>query len=154
LFHIRQHTILTLFPYTTLFRSNKMNRLSSLDFVQAVHPVQSYKIATIHQQMGPLAKTLEDFQDNEQAVLPQSVNKTEYTGRGVKVGVIDTGIDYTHPELKTNYKGGYDLVDLDEDPMQTLPTQGMPTEHGSHVAGIIAGNGVRQGDAPEAPISG
>lgn len=132
--------------------SNKMNRLSSLDFVQAVHPVQSYKITTIHQQMGPLAKTLEDFQDNEQAVLPQSFNKTEYTGCGVKVGVIDTGIDYTHPDLKKNYKGGYDLVDLDEDPMETMPKQGMPTEHGSHVAGIIAGNGVLKGVAPEADI--
>lgn len=28
-----------------------------------------------------------------------------YTGKGIKVGVIDTGIDYEHPNLKDAYKG-------------------------------------------------
>ncbi|NWQ43506.1 S8 family serine peptidase [Bacillus sp. EB106-08-02-XG196] len=31
-------------------------------------------------------------------------------GQKVKVGVLDTGIDYNHPDLKTVYKGGHDLV--------------------------------------------
>ncbi|RPF54104.1 S8 family serine peptidase [Aquisalibacillus elongatus] len=75
-----------------------------------------------------------------------------YTGEGVKVGVIDTGIDYQHPDLEKNYQGGFDVVDFDEDPMETTPEDGMPTLHGTHVSGIIAGNGTMQGVAPDADI--
>ena len=76
------------------------------------------------------------------------------TGKGVKVGIIDTGIDYHHPDLKAAYKGGYDFVDDDADPMETTyadwkasgraeTNQGSTysTEHGTHVAGIVAGRG-------------
>lgn len=75
-----------------------------------------------------------------------------YTGKGVKVGIVDTGIDYTHPDLKKNYKGGYDLVDFDDDPMESTPEQGIPTLHGSHVAGIIGANGQMKGVAPDAEL--
>ncbi|MGC5168213.1 S8 family serine peptidase [Luteimicrobium sp. DT211] len=75
------------------------------------------------------------------------------TGKGVKVGIIDTGIDYDHPDLKAVYAGGYDFVDHDSDPMETTYAQWKAsgqvetnsggetyyTEHGTHVAGIIAG---------------
>ncbi|WP_235820440.1 S8 family serine peptidase [Halalkalibacter krulwichiae] len=74
------------------------------------------------------------------------------TGKGIKVAVIDTGIDYHHPDLKANYKGGYDVVDYDRDPMETVATQGPPTLHGTHVAGIIAANGQVKGIAPDADI--
>lgn len=73
------------------------------------------------------------------------------TGKGVTVGVIDTGIDYTHPDLKRNYAGGRDLVDNDGDPMETK-TLGRATLHGTHVAGIIAANGKLKGVAPDARI--
>ncbi|WP_440446423.1 S8 family serine peptidase [Neobacillus bataviensis] len=73
------------------------------------------------------------------------------TGRGVKVGVIDTGVDYTHPDLQRNYAGGHDLVDNDRDPMETKAI-GRATIHGTHVAGIIAANGKIKGVAPEAKI--
>ncbi|MFD8686128.1 S8 family serine peptidase [Streptomyces sp. NPDC059651] len=76
------------------------------------------------------------------------------TGKGVKVGIIDTGIDYRHPDLKGVYAGGYDFVDDDTDPMETTyedwkasgraeTSAGSTyyTEHGTHVAGIIAGRG-------------
>ncbi|WP_078429696.1 S8 family serine peptidase [Alkalihalobacterium alkalinitrilicum] len=74
------------------------------------------------------------------------------TGKGVKIAVIDTGIDYSHPDLKANFKGGYDVVDDDQDPMETTPQQGGITIHGTHVAGIIAANGKIKGVAPEAEI--
>ncbi|WP_345893217.1 S8 family serine peptidase [Ferdinandcohnia quinoae] len=76
------------------------------------------------------------------------------TGRGVKVGIIDTGVDYTHPDLRMNYRGGYDLVDGDDDPMETKGSSVHNTVHGTHVAGIIAANGKLKGVAPEAEIIG
>lgn len=51
-------------------------------------------------------------------------------GAGVKVAVIDTGIDYRHPDLDGNYKGGWDFVNNDADPLDD-------NGHGTHCAGII-----------------
>ena len=53
------------------------------------------------------------------------------TGAGIKVAVIDTGIDYNHPDLAQNYAGGDDFVFNDGDPMDDHG-------HGTHVAGTIA----------------
>lgn len=74
------------------------------------------------------------------------------TGRGIKIGIIDTGIDYHHPDLHENYRGGFDTIEMDEDPMETLRKEGQPTSHGTHVAGVIAGNGKMRGVAPEADL--
>jgi subtilisin len=54
-------------------------------------------------------------------------------GRGarIKVAVIDTGIDYTHPEFAGIYRGGIDIINNDDDPMDDH-------FHGTHVAGTIA----------------
>lgn len=77
-------------------------------------------------------------------VVHNNVNK----GTGIKVAVIDTGIDYTHPDLDANYYGGWDFVNDDSEPMDDHG-------HGTHVAGIIAaednGFGV-VGVAPEANL--
>lgn len=53
--------------------------------------------------------------------------------REVKVAVLDTGVDYTHPDLKGRIlrDKGYNFVDNDSD---TMDDNG----HGTHVSGIIA----------------
>jgi len=64
------------------------------------------------------------------------------TGQGVKLAIIDTGIDYIHddpddvpyvvdPEFPGIYKGGYDFFNNDVDPYDD-------NGHGTHVAGIAA----------------
>ena len=71
-------------------------------------------------------------------------------GTGVRVAIIDTGIDYTHPDLRDAYAGGYDFYSNDSDPMDEF-------WHGTHVAGIV---GARANDtgaigvAPECRLYG
>ncbi len=73
------------------------------------------------------------------------------SGRGVVVAVLDTGIDYTHPDLggtigpSQKILGGYDFVDDDDDPIDR-------DGHGTEVAGIIAADGRLMGIAPEASL--
>src|SRR5699024_11478445 len=55
-------------------------------------------------------------------------------------------------DLNANVKGWYDLVDLDDDPFETRPEEGIPTSHGTHVSGIIAANGELKGVAPNANL--
>lgn len=58
------------------------------------------------------------------------------TGGGVAVAVLDSGVDYTHPDLVGNWAGGYDVHDDDPDPMPGRWANG--AGHGTHVAGTIA----------------
>jgi len=69
-------------------------------------------------------------------------------GGGVKVAVLDTGIDLDHPDLQDNVKGGINTINL-------LKSADDDNGHGTHVAGIIAGvdNNVGVlGTAPQAEL--
>lgn len=70
-------------------------------------------------------------------------------GSGVKVAILDDGLDCTHPDLAANFAGGYDFVHM------TPECAYAPGPHGTAVAGIIAaaanGSGV-VGMAPSARI--
>ena len=84
----------------------------------------------------------------------QAPDGGKLTGAGVLVAVIDTGVDYSHPDLGGGWSkkviGGYDFVNGDADPMDD-------EGHGTHVAGIIAGlpdanNPAVAGVAPDARL--
>lgn len=73
-------------------------------------------------------------------VLPWGINRIDAelvetdnntTAAAIKVGVIDTGIDLNHPDLKAIIKGGFNAI---------LPNGSYTDDngHGTHVAGIIA----------------
>jgi minor extracellular serine protease Vpr len=99
----------------------------------------------------------EDASDGAPYIGAHDMNAAGFSGQGMKVGVIDTGIDYLHPDLKDAFKGGYDFVDNDQDPYETKPSRWtQETTHGTHVSGTIvgkniSGHGVR-GVAPEADL--
>ncbi|WP_235968241.1 S8 family peptidase [Streptomyces mesophilus] len=68
-----------------------------------------------------------------------------YDGKGVKVAVLDTGVDETHPEL-----AGQQLIEKN---FSTSADSKDHQGHGTHVASTIAGKGVKyKGVAPGAQI--
>ena len=71
-------------------------------------------------------------------------------GSGIKVAVIDTGVDFNHPDLlgwgpEGKVIGGYNFIQTNQLPMDK-------NGHGTKVAGIIAADGNTLGVAPKAKI--
>lgn len=83
----------------------------------------------------------------------QAAHDAGFRGAGVKIAVLDTGVDYTHPELAAVVKGGDNFISLDPDFHGYWDDSW--NSHGTHVAGTIAaarnGSGV-VGVAPDAEI--
>ncbi len=71
--------------------------------------------------------------ENADIDAPEAWDTTQGDGT-IIVAVLDTGLDYNHPDLSDNVLDGYDFVDDDDDPMD-------PESHGTHVTGIIAARG-------------
>ncbi|MFW5972966.1 MAG: S8 family serine peptidase [Bacteroidota bacterium] len=102
-----------------------MPRIAALDYVAAVH--EDVIVRKTDESSNRVIRA-----DEARTVLGA-------TGEGIRVAVIDTGVDYTHPALgggigpEFKVIGGYDFVDDDTDPMDG-------NGHGTHVAGIVAGD--------------
>ena len=60
------------------------------------------------------------------------------TGAGVRVAVLDTGVDRTHPALAGRLLPGFDFVDFDDDPSEEGSEADVGFGHGTHVAGLVA----------------
>jgi subtilisin family serine protease len=60
------------------------------------------------------------------------------TGAGVRVAVLDTGVDTTHPLLAGRLLPGHDFVDDDKDPSEMGSRTNPAFGHGTHVAGLVA----------------
>ena len=62
-------------------------------------------------------------------------------GSGINVGVADTGVDYYHPDIAPNYRGGTDTIYMDDDPIFEISEDEWgylaAETHGTHVAGTI-----------------
>ena len=117
---------------------------SALDKVRLGTNVKTVERDATITALEPLAGTAStgDFEyDNAWGVAhigSKTVHDAGIMGAGIKVAVIDTGLDYVHdvppnvdPEFSTSYKGGYDFFNDDTDPMDD-------NGHGTHVAGILA----------------
>ena len=73
-------------------------------------------------------------------------NDLKVTGKGITVAILDTGVDFTHPDLAPAMKANVKLAGFGQDPVPTVPIAGIPNSdtssgHGTHVAGDVAGRG-------------
>jgi subtilisin family serine protease len=59
-------------------------------------------------------------------------------GAGVRVAVLDTGVDTSHTLLAGRLLPGFDFVDYDNDPSEVGTIANLGFGHGTHVAGLVA----------------
>jgi len=84
------------------------------------------------------------------------------TGKGVTVAVVDSGVDFTHPDLAPAMKASLKVTPLGSSgpaPIEGLPNTDTSSGHGTHVAGDVAGRGTAsggtyKGSAPGASLVG
>ncbi|WP_449538030.1 S8 family serine peptidase [Ferdinandcohnia sp. Marseille-Q9671] len=142
--------------FSVELKANEIPALLAVPGVKAVYPDVEY---TITEESGEVISP-EVFSPQMASSAPfigaDDAWEAGFTGEGVTVAVIDTGADYTHPDLAHafgEYKG-WDFVDNDNDPQETPvgDPRGAKTDHGTHVSGTVAANGTIKGVAPEATL--
>ena len=163
------------YAFDTLFNGfsislnpSELNKLYRIAGVKAIYPIDVIRMPETTPSEPELFTAL--------AMTGADIAQSElgYTGKGIKVAVVDTGIDVNHPDLGGNgvaelnsayfssnprVKYGYDFVGdaFNADPASPaynpIPApDAIPDDcggHGSHVAGIIGANGTVKGVAPD-----
>jgi minor extracellular serine protease Vpr len=143
--------------YSVKGPASELQQLEKSNDIQLLSEVNTYKVES-PAHLPTRYKSSESFIDNFELIGTEAIRGlldekgNRLTGKGVTIGVIDTGIDYGHPDLRRSFAGGHDLVDGDDDPMETKGAGFRSTLHGTHVAGVIAANGRMRGMAPDAKI--
>lgn len=153
----------------------RLLRHEAVEFVEPDHPVSLLLATSVPDISGRGPGAPWQFIPGEGLGAIESsvagLDEGAVTGKGVTVAVIDSGIDKTHRDF-----GGWDCeprpyqpcesrvvkaVALPAlrggpDPGDSLPTTDLASGHGTHVAGIVAGNGyyARDGENAEALYGG
>jgi minor extracellular serine protease Vpr len=154
------------FVYDNLFNglsisvpTSQVGKIKSLNSVKAIYPVESISLPPTQANPSPdlataIAQTQADIAQNSLGL----------TGAGVRVAIMDTGIDYDNPDLGGCFgpgcrvEIGYDFVgdaynnDSTAASFNPVPTPDLYPDdcagHGSHVTGIVGANGAVKGVAP------
>ncbi|MFG6494811.1 S8 family serine peptidase [Fictibacillus sp. UD] len=153
--------------------ANQVEDLLKSNSVKAVYKNITYTVDPVQKQELPsdVEREITTSVESLPYLKVDKLHEEGITGEGIKVGVLDTGVDYNHPDLKDAYKGGYDFVDNDADPMEATykdwETSKKPeyngsnsyyTSHGTHVSGTIVGQNENdsevsvEGVAPDADL--
>ncbi|THH29254.1 hypothetical protein EUX98_g4919 [Antrodiella citrinella] len=138
----------------TLDNANDRKEILQIPGVKAVRPlirVPAPKPVSVHVVTGVDDPALPP--DSESTHVLTGVDKLHaqgIAGKGIKIGILDTGIDFTHPVLGggigPGFKiiGGFDFVGDAFNGLNTPIPDPSPLDqcngHGTHVAGIIGAN--------------
>ncbi|MFB3881622.1 MAG: S8 family serine peptidase [Armatimonadota bacterium] len=136
--HFRVREGYQIFPFVAGTADRRgLDELAASSVVEAVYPDREHH--AVLSESGPLIGRPE-------------AETAGYTGEGIGIAVIDTGVDYSHPDLggggfpNAKVVGGHDFVNSDSNPMDD-------NGHGTYTSGIAAGAGaVYRGIAPGAHI--
>lgn len=129
-------------------------KLSAIPGVKAVYPVERIPIP----ETTPDQTTPELFTALAMTGADVAQSELGYTGEGINVAVMDTGIDYDHPDLGGCFGPGcrvftgWDFVGDDFTGDNTPQPDPYPDDcqgHGTHVSGIVGANGTITGVAPD-----
>jgi minor extracellular serine protease Vpr len=140
-------------------KPGEVAKLSRIPSIKAIYPVATFAIPENQQITPELATAI--------TMTGADIAQTEMglTGKGVRVAVMDTGVDYDHPDLGGCFGPGcrvYTGWDFVGDAFNADPTSPAynpipapdpdPDDcngHGTHVAGIVGANGSVMGVAPD-----
>ncbi len=144
---------------SVVMSGSELSRIAGMSTVKAVYPMATISIPETTPANNPdlftaLAMTGADIAQSELG----------YTGEGVQVAIMDTGVDYDHPDLGGCFGAGCRVVtgwDFVGDAFNADPgaagynpnpaPDADPDDcngHGTHVAGIVGASGVVTGVAP------
>ncbi|KAJ0354220.1 hypothetical protein COL154_011825 [Colletotrichum chrysophilum] len=128
--------------------NDNLDTLQSLREVSQAWPVKTYKLAPLTPQASFSDDATAQNWSIHYSTGVDKLHEAGVFGKGAKVAVIDSGVDYRHPALGGGFgpgfkvSGGYDLVGEDYDGSNGKVPDDDPLDslgHGTHVAGIIAG---------------
>nr|WP_304524142.1 S8 family serine peptidase [Deinococcus betulae] len=134
--------------------SAEINRISRMAGVLGVYPVKVIPAPVVERNLADTL-TPDMFSAINMTGASVAQNELGLTGKGIKVGVIDTGIDLEHPAFAGRVVAQYDFVgDQYSKPADSPVPDPIADDcqgHGSHVAGIVGGNDSSKGFKGVAP---
>ncbi|CAO3613681.1 unnamed protein product [Cunninghamella blakesleeana] len=143
----------------------KLQQLLDSDHVESITPVRIIQRPKLFYSSTHAKIDTADSEADVKAILPHALTQVDRvhkelknTGKGIVVGIIDSGVDYYHPALGGGFGKGYkvrygeDLVGdkYDSDspnpiikpgptPLDNCGAASGAEGHGTHVSGIVAG---------------
>ncbi len=127
------------YGYTMVIKASDIEQLTSFNDIKAIYKSQIYEV-----------KQTDEDETEEDVISLLHEGSTSLTGKGIKIAVLDSGIDYHHPDLKHAFRGGSNFIR--DGRTDVLEGHGVNSSHGTSVSSVIAGNGKLNGIAPDVDL--